>query len=192
MPIHLLTIFSENGERNTDGLNQSNGFPAAQKPARQWFNFLFHALTGKMNEIIEQVNNTSSSVADMVDHIYPVGVIVSFGIDFNPNTHFSGMTWVRHGEGRVAVGLSSQTNDPVWTKTTGSIFGAYDVTLNIDQIPKHKHGITGGGGDEAASTYPDSTSESVTATTYTDETGGDEAHNNVQPSIVVARWQRIA
>ncbi|MFR9677780.1 hypothetical protein [Acinetobacter sp. SEK570] len=28
-------------------------------------------------------------------------------MNFNPNSHFSGTTWVRHGEGKASVGLST-------------------------------------------------------------------------------------
>ena len=54
MTISQLTVFAQNGEKNTTGLTQTDGFPSTQKPARQWFNWLFHALTSKMNEIINE------------------------------------------------------------------------------------------------------------------------------------------
>lgn len=48
-----LEEFSLNGPRNTDGLTLLSGFPSNQKPARQWFNWLFNSLTKKINEIID-------------------------------------------------------------------------------------------------------------------------------------------
>lgn len=56
MSIQLLPEFSSNGAKNTDGLNLTNGFPSAQKPARQWFNWLFNAITKKTNELLTAYN----------------------------------------------------------------------------------------------------------------------------------------
>jgi len=57
-----LTVFSSAGERNTDGLTQANGFPASQKPKRQWFNWLFNSLTAKINELVSKVNTLDGAV----------------------------------------------------------------------------------------------------------------------------------
>ncbi|OBA12085.1 hypothetical protein A9988_09715 [Acinetobacter calcoaceticus] len=48
-----LDEFSLNGLKNTDGLTLLSGFPSNQKPARQWFNWLFNSITKKINEIID-------------------------------------------------------------------------------------------------------------------------------------------
>ncbi|WP_151822192.1 hypothetical protein [Acinetobacter oleivorans] len=48
-----LDEFSLNGPKNTDGLTLLSGFPSNQKPARQWFNWLFNSITKKINEIID-------------------------------------------------------------------------------------------------------------------------------------------
>ncbi|MFV0410100.1 MAG: tail fiber protein [Paracoccus sp. (in: a-proteobacteria)] len=69
MPINNLTVFAENGEKNTTGLNQSNGFPTAQKPARQWFNWLFNTLTSKINELVAAANSTESNLDDKADQV---------------------------------------------------------------------------------------------------------------------------
>lgn len=100
--------------------------------------------------------------------------------------------WQPFAEGRVTVGVSSKTDDPDWTKVIGSEFGEDEVTLTIDEMPEHRHPITGGGGNEGSLQHPDSTAETITGTTYTDSVGGDQAHNNVQRSIVVGKWVRTA
>lgn len=52
MAIEKLLEFAKDGQKNTDDLNLTDGFPVSKKPARQWFNWLFNTLTTKINEII--------------------------------------------------------------------------------------------------------------------------------------------
>ena len=53
MAINKLPEFAKDGQKNTDDLNLTDGFPVSKKPARQWFNWLFNSLTSKVNEIID-------------------------------------------------------------------------------------------------------------------------------------------
>lgn len=53
MAIEKLSEFAKDGQKNTDDLNLTDGFPVSKKPARQWFNWLFNSLTSKVNEIID-------------------------------------------------------------------------------------------------------------------------------------------
>jgi len=54
MVIEKLEEFAKDGQKNTDGLTPTDGFPVLTKPARQWFNWLFNTLTIKINEIIDE------------------------------------------------------------------------------------------------------------------------------------------
>lgn len=198
MPISLLTVFSSSGEKNTSGLTQADGFPAAQKPARQWFNWLFNAYSAKINEIAGQVNTNTTDLsnlgtkAQLVDLIYPVGSIIEFNNTVNPNTQFAGTTWVPFGEGRVTVGLSDEVSDPLWTKAIGNTHGEFEHTLTIDEIPPIEIDITLGSSD-VGNTLPDQGQSGGSDTIYNPPSvGGGDPHENVQPSIVVARWVRTA
>ena len=53
MAINKLPEFAKDGQKNTDDLVLTDGFPVLKKPARQWFNWLFNSLTSKVNEIID-------------------------------------------------------------------------------------------------------------------------------------------
>lgn len=53
--IESLAEFAKNGEKHMNGMNQEDGFPAEEKPERQWFNWLFNTSTLKINEIIENL-----------------------------------------------------------------------------------------------------------------------------------------
>ncbi|KAF1016561.1 MAG: hypothetical protein GAK29_04508 [Acinetobacter bereziniae] len=54
MAVNKLPKFAKNGQKNTDGLNQEDGFPVNLKPARQWFNYLFNKITLTVNQIIDE------------------------------------------------------------------------------------------------------------------------------------------
>ncbi|KXZ68753.1 phage baseplate protein [Acinetobacter venetianus] len=145
----------------------------------------------------------------LVNLFLPVGSIISsFDSDFDPNMKYVGTTWVLHGQGRVPVGLSTQTEDPSWTKTVANEFGEYAHTLTTDELPNFQleSGVVMSSGtiDTNAAAYGTSelaspTDNSIMAdggacdvTALTSSIGGDQPHQNVQPSIVEARWRRTA
>ena len=64
MAIEKLSEFAKDGQKNTDHLNLTDGFPAGKKPARQWFNWLFNALMLKINEVIDvKLDKTANAVS---------------------------------------------------------------------------------------------------------------------------------
>lgn len=135
-------------------------------------------------------------VENSVDYFYPVGIIVDFGIfNIDPNVRFVGTTWVRHGEGRASVGLVKDADPtaPAWTKTVGSTFGSFTHQLTIAQLPKFSLDINATSTDSPGSARPSfNFSTDRAANMKTSEIGDDQPHNIVQPSIVDARWRRIA
>ena len=56
MAINKISEFAKDGERSITGLTISDGFPQSQKPARQWFNYLFNTVTKSINELVDAVN----------------------------------------------------------------------------------------------------------------------------------------
>jgi microcystin-dependent protein len=76
---------------------------------------------------------------------------------------------------------------------TGNPFGDFTHQLVSGEMPKHTHrgwvipknGNWKGGGSWSG----DSQTSGVG---FTEEAGGDLPHNNVQPSIIVNMWNRIA
>lgn len=70
MAIDKLPEFAKDGQKNTDDLVLTDGFPVLKKPARQWFNWLFNILSLKTNEIIDEVDtklSKSSNLSDLTD-----------------------------------------------------------------------------------------------------------------------------
>ena len=122
-----------------------------------------------------------------------VGDLYTTTVNENPSTRLGYGAWVRFAEGRTLVGFSSSVSNtiPEWVKIPSSEFGEYTHKLTVEEIPKHSHSISGGGGSEGG-IYIDTSSEIASSTRITDETGGDMPHNNVQPSKIVFIWLRTS
>ena len=156
-------------------------------------------------------------VDNIVNVMYPVGIIVEFAEDVDPNTTWVGTTWERMKNGRVLVS-AGQYNETNWEHlyALGETGGEALHTLTTEEMPSHSHsGSTSTNGDHShtvttfnvfgkidGNTYNDYCKGSTNRTTSTngnhqhslniDNTGGGSAHNNMQPYEVVNRWKRIA
>ncbi|TEU30069.1 phage tail protein [Alkanindiges illinoisensis] len=75
MAITKLTEFAKTGAKNTDDLDLEAGFPAAQKPARQWFNCLFNSLALKINEIIDQLDQPENRIKPGMTMMWPTSTV---------------------------------------------------------------------------------------------------------------------
>lgn len=108
--------------------------------------------------------------------------------------------WARYGEGRVLVGQSSEAGSlPSWTKTVGTTSGTYNHKLEVSELPSDGFLMREAGGQGSREHGPGGTGYASGSTQQTfipipsSSTGWNgAAHNNVQPSIVVAMWVRTA
>ena len=165
-------------------------------------------------DALSELFYTKSQIATLIeseraaerDRLYPVGKGTYIAYDSsNPASHLGFGVWQLIGKGQALVGLSDVSGHPAWTKTVGSTFGEYEHTLTVDEIPGHQHGqradsdgganqpqvtnSSGGVDGLRGQTDPASTGKTQV---MTDSAGGGLAHNNVQPSFVVAIWLRVA
>ena len=119
-------------------------------------------------------------------------------------------TWVRYAEGRTVVGQSTQAADPDDYKTIGNTFGENEHKLTIEETPSHKHshssrfqhfmsphfrGESIPSGDFAQREQEfqlHQISAAEFAEAKEESRGGDQPHNNIQPSIVAGCWLRTA
>lgn len=129
--------------------------------------------------------------------VYPVGTIYTSTSDINPTEYFGG-TWEIYGSGRCLVGVDTTQTEFNSVKKTG---GSKSVTLNINQIPSHYHNMV----DRGRLVYWDSGLNQMgdlnhngnkpvqtTWNTRTANSGGGQAHTNLQPYITVYFWRRTA
>ena len=148
------------------------------------------------------------------DLIYPVGSIYMSVNSTNPGELFGG-TWVAWGQGRVPVGVSTSGTFNTVEKTGGS----ETHKLTVAQMPSHTHtqnshrhnygrpALFGGENNDDGSIftprYSGRTSSQykgnsngwteMSYTTATNQnTGGGEAHNNLQPYITCYMFKRTA
>ncbi|HFD2135827.1 hypothetical protein AB7B61_05350 [Acinetobacter baumannii] len=160
-----LEEFSLNGPRNTDGLTLLSGFPSNQKPARQWFNWLFNSITKKINEIIDgkldaSANAVSAAKLETGRKINFTGVVEGSGTfdgsqDITINTVDGGTL----GEKAIAIiRLNGSTFDLVKSRGFASVAnmggGQIEFTLSED-APDTDYGVvcTGTANDTAAVSF---------------------------------------
>lgn len=121
------------------------------------------------------------------DLIYPIGAIYLSVSATNPATLFGGKWEQIKDRFLLAAG------DTYAIGTTG---GEATHKLTVAEMPSHSHGIYGA---KSGNTWPISnagndwqlTTKSWNTNMLTN-TGGNQAHNNMPPYIVVYVWKRVA
>lgn len=145
-----------------------------------------------------EVDSLSAGAWVDVDDIYPVGAIYISTSSTNPWTLFGG-TWATFGAGRTLVGLDSGQTEFDSVQETG---GEKTHTLTVNEMPSHTHWLTRAVGDAtdswggawywlATSFWWDVPEESETDDyDMMSSVWSSQAHNNLQPYIVVYMWKR--
>ena len=159
-----------------------------------------------MGRIVKNGVEYGRGGADLLNLIYPVGIIVDFGAegkDFNPNSTWAPQKWQKVEDGRVTI--ASNTNHPI-----GETGGEERHYLTGNEMPPHGHsagkvynyklsnyGLKADAweknGDQVL--YIDQTSASSSTASNilrTNAEGGGASHNNMQPYVAVNRWKRIS
>lgn len=136
----------------------------------------------------------STVMRAIIDRVYPVGIIIDFAMETNPNTAVGyGTQWQRIADGRVLI--ASDASHPV-----GWVGGAATHKLTASEVPSHNHTlpkvigwpVVQSTGEEWSAVYSNNASPSSSWVSTTSYYGGNGAHNNMQPSLAVCRWKRVA
>ncbi len=126
-----------------------------------------------------------------IDFIYPIGSIYATTNTTSPNVLFGG-TWERYAEGRCLVGYQSSDSD---FGTIGKTGGEKTHTLTVSEMPAHNHSdnlYAQGSWQTVGASSPKGAGNNADWSHGTSNTGGGQAHNNLQPYIVVYYWRRTA
>lgn len=159
---------------------------------------------------VKQAIEAQVPIKEIVNSIYPVGQIVEYASNINPNDLYSWQTWEQ-----IKDVFTLSAGDKY---TIGDTGGAATVTLTIDQIPAHWHTATASNDGEhihsgvakrnvnwqAGSDWTSDSGNLVAGEGNTDNagghshkieiqnTGGDAAHNNMPPYLVTIKWKRTS
>ena len=123
----------------------------------------------------------------LLDTVYPVGAVYISASSTSPASLFGG-TWEQI-QNRFLLAAGS-------SYTAGNTGGEASVTLTKEQMPKHTHKVKYTGGN-ANGIYGGQPGTSVSAdfaynNLIIDYEGGNQAHNNMPPYLVVYMWKRTA
>jgi hypothetical protein len=165
------------------------------------------------------ITSTELAPSERWQNAYPVGSIYMNAEDStDPSVLLGFGTWAAFGAGRVLIGAGSDSDDQPTPETVsftaGDEGGEYNHTLTEGELPEHHHlAVRDGSVTETGDvTSSDAISEAATQTgsTYqsyrmrpatsgtfgnvgrTSQVGNGQAHNNLQPYIVVYMWKRTA
>ena len=126
----------------------------------------------------------------LLDSIYPIG---RGFIDFTDTdySNYLGFTWERELVGLTPIGYNPDDED---FNEIGKTMGEKTHTLTVSEMPKHHHALHLGPGTASSGKAIDYSSQSnyYSYSNFMDEVGGNQPHNNMQPSQVVAYWKRVA
>ena len=163
-------------------------------------------------ELASGAVESSNLATSVLNAIYPVGsVYINATNATNPGTLLGFGTWNAFGAGRVPVGIDSSDADFDAVgigQNTNETTGAKTHTLTIDEMPSHDHvpnrntygthnlllrRKSNGAGSTNGADYtvgePDISSYGCG---LPEVEGNGDAHNNLQPYIVVYMWKRTA
>ena len=123
---------------------------------------------------------------------YRVGDLFLTTIATNPSNYLGGK-WELFGPGRCLVCVDTSDSDFNTVKKTG---GEKSHKLTIDEMPKHKPQALLNTGDSNTSGSAINWKIVHNGRFYGGDMfksfGGDQAHNNLQPYIVVYMWKRVS
>jgi hypothetical protein len=157
--------------------------------------------TAEAQEYAEAASSSATAAATsaeqarviaMADAIacFPIGTVLVTTNSTNPGTYIGG-TWTAI-EGKF---LLAQSED----HTAGETGGAETVTLTVDELPSHRHGMDNyliDDGTEQKTGWNGFTMRgkevAIAELVKTRAVGGDMPHENMPPYLVVYMWERTA
>lgn len=155
-------------------------------------NKIYKNITGNYTTTPPDEDTTNWQETTMLDIQYPVGKTEIFYDDLD-HSNYLGFTWEKYAAGRCLVGKDSTQTE---FDTIGKTGGEKKHTLTIEEMPSHNH-LSNSAVSFSPSSFGDgylapSNSYQLNNNYLTGNTGGGQAHNILQPYIVVNIWKRVS
>ncbi|MGO1280551.1 MAG: phage baseplate protein [Leuconostoc mesenteroides] len=167
-----------------------------------------NSTSGILKKCVENVRTNASSISDVTETsqdsdlikqlklaMNPIGTVITTTNSANPSNYLGG-TWERYGQGRALVGIDENDDD---FSAIGKTGGEKKHTLTIEEMPSHAHQVgrwnpSGTGFDQSQRKLAAAPNNGtgVAGASETATSGGDKAHNNMQPYISVYMFRRTA
>lgn len=135
---------------------------------------------------------------NQLDISHPVGTYLDTRSKaFDPNVYYPGTKWELDTSGTVLASKSS-TDGSALNVEPGNTVGEDAHKLTVDEMPSHAHDLIRScdNTDWSFFAHDQTTHGSVTGTIPGSQTmeqvGGNQSHNNIQPTQTVYRWWRIS
>ena len=199
----------------------SVGYDKGNKAFAQNMNYIFDNLADWIAYSQERLNEVDQTIIDLTAQIekerVSVGEIIEItGDNTNPSVLKGYGTWESFGAGQVLVGVGSRTDDRSESKSwvDGQSEGEYrhvqtevELASHIhpnsvsDDTHNHEYQRSSYANDNNGplSTGPDGNVGTLSTADYTHDhvitignTGESSPMNNLQPSLAVYRWKRVA
>ena len=190
--------FPETANPNKVGVSlpvilQDEGFHPYQGYDVEIFNEWMNRAWKSVVDLQTQIDNLNAQVATGIEPAFPVGSFYINKTDgTNPATLLGFGTWVAV-QGVVIGGAGTYTDSRGELKTTtaGTIEGTYKHALTVNEMPSHSHGgvpqkVADIDRGTNASNY------SIDNDSSTASTGGNQPHNNIQPTLWAYVWERTS
>lgn len=160
------------------------------------------AVTLKIKELRNLISSTVSlAINEKNQKDYPLGKVLMFADDTDPATLYGG-TWKRTAKGKAIVGVDEDDED---FATAGLTLGEKKHQTTTEEMPEHYHKAEEDKTHEQGAAYArsyggvDSNAWGSEAGGYaylkdinTSKVGGNQPHNNIQPSMTFYIWTRVA
>lgn len=116
---------------------------------------------------------------------FPIGYIYLSATSIDPSTYFGGK-WEQIKD-RFLLTAGS-------TYTAGKTGGSATHKLTVNEMPSHTHQyvLSYGGNDPASGFNYGNTLAGTFDASFSKSAGGNQAHNNMPPYIVVYAWKRVS
>lgn len=151
-----------------------------------------------------KMENVKSIIKSMLLAAFPVGTIIESMNDVNPSTYIGGV-WEKLPAGYVTISAGTYTENhdgtpQSYTYAAGNTYGEVAHKLTTEEMPSHNHRnmnpLSGNETDGYATTvhvvqthWEGKYEKSIRIDM--ENTGGNQYHNNLPPSLAVYRFKRI-